>query len=205
MNNNFQLHNPRKSSNIIKAMHLNIQSIKGKSAELGHYLATQKKNVCSLNETWLTKRDKLSFSNYKVFRKERESKERGGVSLLVHNELCPEELHIKTDSELIAINIPNAFGARSDLVIASYYCPPDTLINTKILEEIFSSRNVLLLGDLNGRSPLWFNKNINLNGKIIEKIIENQNLTILNPEHPTYMPLHRLDYSSVLDLAICNE
>ena len=78
-------------------------------------------------------------------------------------------------------------------------------LNT-IKNTLKNQQNILLVGDFNSHSPLWDNNynSSDANGKIIEKLIENNNLSLLNdPESKTYFSRTHSTYSSI-DLSICS-
>ena len=66
----------------------------------------------------------------------------------------------------------------------------------------FSSR-YLILGDFNGHSHLWGAKQENERGKVVEKLIERHNLTLLNESVHTRLDTYH-QTSSLLDLSLCH-
>ena len=61
----------------------------------------------------------------------------------------------------------------------------------------------LILGDLNGHSHLWGANQENERGKIVEKLIDRHNLTLLNDSvHTRFDTYHQT--SSLLDLSLCH-
>ena len=92
-----------------------------------------------------------------------------------------------------------------DLVIISYYKPPKYSFDSKSLEQILTKHsNVLLVGDLNAHHESWFSTHNCVDGEAIVNFTHDNDLCILNNESPTYQPLHRPNYQSVLDLVICS-
>jgi len=79
------------------------------------------------------------------------------------------------------------------IVIVNIYCqfslPRDVFVQK--LDDIFngfSNRDVIILGDLNAKSPLWHCPNTDENGEKFEELIEQHNLTVINKEEqpPTF-------------------
>ena len=57
--------------------------------------------------------------------------------------------------------------------------------------------NIILVGDLNGKSPEWGNSNTDKHGEILEGILSKNNMIVHNDGQPT-----RRGKSSVIDLVI---
>jgi len=90
----------------------------------------------------------------------------------------------------------------SDLVVASYYCPPNSPIDAALLNHISNLHtNVIILGDLNAKHQSWGAKTNEKGQKVID-FLDSSGFTIVNDtSQPTFaIPARR--YSSVLDLAI---
>ena len=194
-----------KSSKELKVMHFNTQSLKPKVELLSHFLAEHEIDICTLNETWLTAKVNLNIKNFKIFRKDRDSRG-GGVCILVRNHIDSQEINLASKEEAIAIRIKNGTKSKKDIIIATYYNKPSKTIDLETIEEIFDQEeNVLLLGDLNGHSPLWNSSTKDPTGTIIENTLEKRKLLLLNNDQPTYAPLHKPDHRAILDLAICTD
>ena len=190
----------------LKIMHINIQSINNKLAELKHYLATNQIDICSVNETWLNSNKKLHVPNYEVVRRDRSNQQGGGVLLLIHKEIQFQQLQHQHDEEIIIIKLKQATKSKQDITLVSYYNPPQRPINQQAIQDVLNSQsNVLIIGDLNAHHPYWLSKNTNKSGEEIFKLVLDNQLSILNDDNPTYEPLHRPDYKAILDLAICDE
>lgn len=71
------------------------------------------------------------------------------------------------------------------LILVSIYLQPNTLFGLEDLQALLTSLTylhlpILILGDFNGHSPLWFDTNRNEAGSRIEDFIETNDLFILN-------------------------
>ena len=138
-------------------MHLNIQGIQGRTAELGGFLATKRIDVCSLNETFLKPSHKLQIHSYQVFRKDRTPPlTGGGVCFLVHESLEVEQIKLQTTEEAILIKLCRVLPKDVDLYILSYYCPPSKPLDLELLLTTASRfPNLIIVGDLNCRHQYW--------------------------------------------------
>lgn len=63
---------------------------------------------------------------------------------------------------------------------------------------------ILLLGDQNAKNKAWNNKKNNEAGKILQKLIDNTNLTISYLRDSTYCPVSSKKSASIIDLVITN-
>ena len=180
--------------------HLNIRSIiqKSKQIILNDFLITNNIHIISLNETHLKEKNSFDLIGYKIYRKDREGdKKGGGVALIVANTVNHDEYDVNTDknTEIIAIKIKIK---NTETIIISYYIPPnaDTDMNEtdKLLQQ---NKNILIMGDFNAKSQLWYCKDTNTRGDKLESLIEKHNLNIHNNETPTF------NYSNnVIDLIL---
>ena len=70
-----------------------------------------------------------------------------------------------------------------------------TLLGKLIKEANKSYQNIIVTGDMNAKSTIWGNAEINGAGSILEVIIDEENLLVMNDMLPTYRNSH-----SVIDL-----
>ena len=71
----------------------------------------------------------------------------------------------------------------------------------KLLQQIL--KPYLLLGDLDSHSTVWGSQKINKKAKDLEKVIQNNNLCIVNNKSHTYLNPFTGSYSAI-DLTLCN-
>ena len=198
-----------KSDNTIKIGHLNIQSAAKKRAEIENYIALQQLDVLSLNETWLKNTSNFKIANFKIIRKDRQDNSGyGGVCLIIRESLSYEELDNSSfdNLEAIGIKIHKCLPNNQDLLLVSYNNPPNKIINWQFLNHIQSfNEPSLIVGDLNAHNTNWHSRISNTSGKILQEFLDQSNLAILNNSVATYQPLHKIESSSIIDLAICSE
>lgn len=103
------------------------------------------------------------------------------------------------------MTFPSIIGANENLVLSSYYNPPNTKIDLNFFNYIFNiSEYSLLIGDLNSHHQLWNSKLTNISGRLLYDCLLEKDLVLLNDDSPTYWPVHNLS-SSTIDLAIATE
>jgi hypothetical protein len=188
-------------------MHLNVQSITNKKHELGHFLAKHNIDVCSLNETWLTPNKNFKIQGYQVFRLDRQNSPHGGVAILIKNDIPAIPVTIQSSqSELLAVSLPNVMPNGSNLGLATYYNPPGQPLDKQAISNFFATHpQAILVGDLNAHNRSWGSQLNNPAGDALEQILESDHLLMINNEEPTYEPIHRPTYKAILDLAITNQ
>ena len=59
----------------------------------------------------------------------------------------------------------------------------------------------LILGDLNAHNPLWFGTSTNQRGRVIERLLAENNVSVLNDDSPTYFNVVH-NSTSVIDLGL---
>ena len=123
----------------------------------------------------------------------------GGSSIFIKTNILHRK--INTNSEIQAVAIRFTLGR--PLTMCSIYIPPDQNVSYYELHSLVKElpKPILLLGDFNAHSPLWGSHKSNSKGKIIEKLLEDENLCILNDGTPTFYSSINLS-PSYLDLTI---
>jgi hypothetical protein len=91
------------------------------------------------------------------------------------------------------------------ITICSIYLPPNVSVKHEDLNNLIKQlpEPFILLGDLNGHSPLWGCSDTNNRGKCIEDCLIKNDLCLFNDKSLTY--IHpATGHMSSLDLAICS-
>ena len=166
-------------------MHWNSNSIKNKYIEFISFLETQRPSIISLNETKLTDKDALDPPNYNVIRSDRNSRG-GGVAILISNKIDFEQVGIfnKFNLEIVCIKI--RYNSRI-LHFISWYLPPNAEFPEKsFFNKLSKLKYFILTGDLNCKSKAWYARVENQNGKKLNEIISESQITILKNKKPTH-------------------
>jgi len=150
----------------------------------------------------------MNFENYIVIYKcrSKNGNKGGGIALLIKNDILFEEMDIfdKLNIEIIAIKIK---FSNTELIVVSYYNPPEVKLCSEVWEELEkNSLSYLVCGDLNARSQILGGQKTNKNGKVLEEILENSNAIVLNEKNkPTFFKSQNDQfYQEVLDYFICS-
>jgi exonuclease III len=122
----------------------------------------------------------LAVNNYSTIHRSRNNDKNGAgaVALLIRNDLKFSECNLfeALNLEIVAINTRIN---EKEVCVVSYYNPPNSKLNEKVL-EILKKEEVeyIIMGDLNAKSTLWGADKNNENGDILDNLIlENDCLT----------------------------
>lgn len=128
--------------------------------------------------------DTILIPDYTLVRCDRIDRGGGGVCVIIHNSISYDKLLINEieDEEVVVIEFPCILANREKLILASYYSP--------------------LLGDLNAHHKDLYSEKQNHSGTIISEFLESTNNILVNTPSPTYLPMHRPNYTAIIDLAI---
>ena len=123
----------------------------------------------------------------------------GGSLLYVRRDIPQISFNLRTPLQAVAVQID--IGRK--YTICSLYLPPnDNIGYGDILEVIHQlPQPFLLLGDFNGRHPLWGDVLANTRGNIISALVENEDVGLLNTGEPTHFHI-QTGTLSCIDLSI---
>ncbi|GBN88931.1 RNA-directed DNA polymerase from mobile element jockey [Araneus ventricosus] len=179
----------------------NCRSIKNKFSDLKDIINLHQPSVIALQETYLKPGDTLPQKNFNILLKNGTGdRATGGVALLTSNSFPTSPITLNTPLQAIAVQI----HTHSLITVCSLYLPPNTPVDQITLNNLVSQLPTpfIILGDMNGHSPLWGNPDTNTRGLQVEKILNDHNLCLLNNDEYTYFHEPTRTFHSV-DLAIC--
>lgn len=191
----------------IKIVSWNCQSIRNKQYELNNLLNTKVIHIVALQETWLNTSNTISFRDYNLVRKDRDSQSRnphGGVAFLVRKDLkikiiTPtnpqfiESLFILVQAEAFSFTLGSIYSSSS---LKRYEAKADII-------KLLSIRGPFaLMGDWNAKHEHWNNFKSNLKGKDLHDIASNNLCDIHFPELPTLMPDNKKGELSIIDFVV---
>jgi len=155
----------------------------------------------TIQETKLTKNHKSPvIPGYTTLRQDRDRDKGGGLITfvrhdLVFTELQPPKLITKSNIELQIIKIH--LSPKKPLHIANIYIPPrnsntqistDDQETTNCFNYLLSLNNLIITGDINAHSEVWFSPNTDHRGSHILDLIQSSDQIILNLDTPTRVP-----------------
>jgi hypothetical protein len=115
----------------------------------------------------------------------------GGLAIIYHKSLSVvrhlENKLISTTSEILAVQICTT-NSKNLRIISAYNRPQDCVTINGLKKIAIRQTQTMVLGDLNGKSPVWCNNTANTskNGEHIIDLIDSKKLHVLNNGDPTY-------------------
>ncbi|GBO28074.1 hypothetical protein AVEN_95842-1 [Araneus ventricosus] len=141
----------------------------------------------ALQETYLKPADIAKVKRYSLVRKDNENESgraSGGVSLLVSHDAPSYVITLHTNLQAVAVRV-----MLSNLVtVCTLYLLQSTNVNDRDIDRLVDELPTpfIIIGDLNGHSPLWGSMNTNPRGQQIEEFINIHSLCLLNNAKDTY-------------------
>ena len=125
---------------------------------------------------------------------------KGGTAIIVNKKVQHSLVPIVTTLQAVAVRIL----LDKYVTVCSLYLPPDLNFNVNDLQDLIDQlpSPFLLLGDFNAHNPLWGSINLDTKGKIIEKLIDDNPISLFNDGSNTYHNIHTNQFSAI-DLSIC--
>ena len=153
-------------------------------------------DVICLQETFLKSTKNFSLTGYNLVRKDIEGMNKGGLVTLIKDSIHYTEIKGQDGIECILTKIRTD---NSYITVVNLYISPDQDIDTNLLATAFTP-NSIIVGDLNSKNTLWGSPRTDQRGANIEKLMDENNFTVLNNGEPTYT--HHNGTRSHLDLSL---
>ncbi len=186
-----------------KLIQWNCRGLKANYNEILLLFSLLSPSVLCLQETFLKESDDISFKNYSLFNYISKDNERaaGGASVVINNKIPHSRISLNSPLQAVAVRVT----LHKTITVCSLYLPPNDVVDIATLDNLITQlpQPYIILGDLNGHSPLWGCSNLNNRGKIIEDFIGKNDLCLFNDKSSTYLHPATGHYSS-LDLSICS-
>ena len=173
--------------------------------ELTQFLANQSTKISFLciQETHLKQSSSFSIEGYSMAFNCRTNQRGGGTAIFVSNSI-PFRIIESSIIDIEYTEIETILEvSQSPLRIISIYLPPNKFIDDSKLLALLSARNIIVIGDLNAKHPLWGSAFPDSRGKIISScLLDHSDLICINTGEPTH--LDRKGNMSHLDLSFCS-
>ena len=119
----------------------------------------------------------------------------GGAGIIVHKSLQYSPLPVVTDLLAVAVTVV----LDKQITICSVYLPPRAAFTNADIQSLLDQfpSSFLLLGDFNAHNPLWGGDILDSEGKVIEDVINNNNVVLLNDGTMIYHTLYFNSYSAI--------
>ena len=194
----------KKKLDKLRIIQWNIQGLRAKNEELRSILWENKILIACLQETLLGDSHWQPPRHYKLERSPHFGGDNNrGVAIMLHSSLQHSRLHLNSTLEVVAATI----RAQKAYTVCSIYLSPNTRINKGEIRDIIRQlpRPFILLGDFNGKHPLWDLQNpSDHRGRDIEALIMEESLAILNHDGKATHYHIQTNKESVIDLSLCS-
>lgn len=181
----------------------NINGYYSKLHELQILIKTITPAVICLQETNFKKDYVASLTNYNSYHKNRERGNRasGGAAIYVHKSYPSVSIPINSKLEVTATKIT----FKKHITICNLYLPNSQVINKQDIIQIINQLPTpfIFLGDINAHNTMWGSEKTDTRGKLIEDILDNDELILLNNGKPTHFNQYNGN-TSAIDLSIAS-
>jgi exonuclease III len=171
---------------MINILQWNINSTPYRYEELHYLSASLHTKIICLQETRLNPNLPFRFNNFTIFRQDAPEPNRqshGGVAVLIHPSIPHDPVPLQTTLQAVAVRVlsPTPF------TIINVYFPPHNPPSTQDLQTLITQcpAPLLLVGDVNARSPGWGSEVLDRRGSLIESLLSNNHLSVINTGAPT--------------------
>jgi len=124
---------------------------------------------------------------------------RGGAGLLIRKDTHFTKINLRTTLQAVAATLYMG----KQYTVCSIYIPPNYPLTKEEMEELLQqlTQPFMLLGDFNGRDPLWGDTVTTPHAQIIKRILHDYDVAILNKNEPTHYQEQTQTYSCI-DLSL---
>ena len=158
--------------------------------------------VMALQELRIGNRDKINLQGYHTLQSLGKA-----AGLLIRRDIPHAEIQLRTTLQAVAATL----FIGKQYTVCSLYTPARAKVQYQELYDLYIQlpQPVLILGDLNARDPLWGDiKPVGMN-KAVKKIIEEENLTLMNTGEYTHYHIQTDTYTcvdlSLVSVQVCND
>lgn len=159
--------------------------------------------IICFQETNLNNTYTPPIKNFNIFTTNRTACNRAsrGVVILVRSDYPSSQIQILSPLQVVAISIQLEFS----ITICYIFIPNQKQFKSSDIEKIIQQipTSFILLGDFNSHGLSWGSDKTDKWGKQIEKILESDNITLLNNGLPTRLSPSNRNFSSI-DLSRCS-
>jgi len=170
----------------LKILQWNINGFYRKLDELKLLISEHAPEIICLQETNFNTLNTGTLKNYKKcsFNRTNCLRASGGVTKYIKSDYPSKPINITTHLEVVAASVKLK---DIELNICNIYLPNQHNFNKNDIENILHqiSKPFIITGDFNSHSIEWGSKKTDTRGKEIEKILENDQLVLLNNLEPT--------------------
>ena len=184
-----------------KIIQWNLNGFFKKQEELKLIIQNHDPQIICLQETNFRDNFTAHLKNYVGFSKNRilSNRASGGVTIYTKSNIPSKKIKINSNFETIAVSIE----LNEKFSICNIYLPNQTDFSLPDLENIIRQlpKPFILVGDFNSHNIIWGSNSTNSRGKTLEKLIQNEDLVLLNDSTPTHINFGNGNFSCI-DLSL---
>ena len=157
----------------------NARSLLANGQEFKHFInkTDVKPGVICVQETWLKPTLDFVIQGYTNVRKDRDHGGGGGCATFIRKDIPYRVLGKGKDQEYIVVEV---WESGEKCVIINYYNPCKRLDLDSLLSIGENRQKVIWCADFNAHSTTWGGSYTDVNGKVIEELMEERDLVCLN-------------------------
>ena len=161
-----------------KLIQWNCRGLKANFNELLLLLTGLCPSIKCLQETFLKPSDNLDIMGYTLYNHIHQAgdKASGGASIILNDSIPQRQIQLNTNLQAVAVKAT----VHKTIHVCSLYLPPSDLINIADLEHLIQQlpKPFIIMGDFNSHSNIWGCRDTDQKGRIIEDVINRNNLLI---------------------------
>ena len=183
----------------------NIRGLKSNAESLKEIWHEYDPGVTCLQETMLSSFNYNVGLNYKFYGSEPtfaiDNRAKGGAAIVVKSSISHNPVPLNTDLQAVAVKV--VLGKQ--YTICSLYLDPGSDPSYEDLCGLIRQLDppFVVVGDLNAHSMLWDSTRTNSKGLLVERLLEDHDISLLNDDRPTYFSVQN-NSTSVIDLGLCS-
>ena len=172
--------------------------------ELITVLQDRRVDICLVTETHLTSRSPLRVPGYVSHRTDHpDDSAHGGTAVLVRQQLSHHLLPSTCTNSLQSTSI-SLKSFPFAVSVSAVYCPPNHSLTESQFLSHFQSLGPRFIsgGDYNSKHPRWGSRVTNPRGRLLNRILNSQNLDYISPSSYTYWPADTSRLPDLLDFFV---
>ena len=186
-----------------KLIQWNCRGLKANFNELLLLLTGLFPSIVCLQETFLKPTDNINIRGYTLYNHNHQAGDMasGGSTIVVNNSVPQSLIPLNTNLQAVAVKIT----LHRTIHVCSIYLPPGDRFNIADLEHLLAQlpKPFIIMGDFNSHSNVWGCRDTDQKGRIIEDVINRNNLLLYNNKSYTYLHPGTGTYSA-LDLTLAD-
>ena len=186
-----------------KLIQWNCRGLKANFNELLLLLTGLCPSIICLQETFLKPSDNLNIRGYTLYNHINQAGDRasGGSSVIINNSVPQSQIPLNTNLQAVAVKVT----LHKTIHVCSIYLPPGDRFNIADLEHLLAQlpKPFIIMGDFNSHSNVWGCRDTDQKGRIVEDVINRNNLLLYNNKSYTYLHPGTGTYSAI-DLTLAD-